>query len=86
MAKKPNLVEAFKVEPAELQPKPDPKPVAPPPEKKRHIGGYFSEADYKRIKYFCIENGMTTQELLTHGLNAVLQMHGHPPIAGKEKS
>lgn len=87
MPKKPNLAEAFKVDANELQPKPElavvePKPVsktdAP---KKKHIGGYFPLDVYTQMKILCAETGMTTQEILTKGLNAVFRMHDKPPIA-----
>ena len=87
MAKKPNLAEAFKVDENELQPKPDLQVVEPKPTeqkeppKKKHIGGYFSNDVYTQMKILCAETGMTTQEILTEGLNAVFRMHDKPPIA-----
>ena len=90
MAKKPNLVEAFSVDANELQPKPELQVVEPQPEpkptkqkasKKKHIGGYFSNDVYTQVKILGAETGMTTQEILTEGLNAVFRMHDKPPIA-----
>jgi hypothetical protein len=90
MAKKPNLAEAFSVDENELQPKSELQVVAPQPEtkpakkpspKKKHIGGYFSNAVYTQVKILGAETGMTTQEILTEGLNAVFRMHDKPPIA-----
>lgn len=88
MAKKPNLAEAFQVDPNELQPKPalqvvepQPKPSASVKTKKKHIGGYFSPAVYTQMKILAAETGMTTQDILTEGLNAVFRMHDKPPIA-----
>ena len=91
--KKPNLAEAFKVDANALQPKPElqvvepqpPQPETKPAEqkapKKKHIGGYFSNAVYTQVKILGAETGMTTQEILTEGLNAVFRMHDKPPIA-----
>jgi hypothetical protein len=88
--KKPNLAEAFKVDANELQPKPELQVVEPQPKtkpvkqkspKKKHIGGYFSNAVYTQVKILGAETGMTTQEILTEGLNAVFRMHDKPPIA-----
>ena len=87
MPKKPNLAEAFKVDENELQPKPELQVVeAQPPQteakpKKKHIGGYFSNDVYQQMKILCAEKNMTTQEILTEGLNAVFRMHDKPPIA-----
>ena len=90
MPKKPNLAEAFNVDENELQPKPELQVVEPQPEpkpakqkapKKKHIGGYFSNDVYTQMKILCAETGMTTQEILTEGLNAVFRMHDKPPIA-----
>lgn len=88
MAKKPNLAEAFQVDPNELQPKPElhvvepqPKPSASVKSKKKHIGGYFDTAVYTQMKILAAETGMTTQDILTEGLNAVFRMHDKPPIA-----
>ena len=90
MAKKPNLAEAFQVDPNELQPKPElqvqvvepqPKPAASVKSKKKHIGGYFDTAVYTQMKILAAETGMTTQDILTEGLNAVFRMHDKPPIA-----
>ena len=90
MAKKPNLAEAFSVDANELQPKPELQVVEPQPEtqpvkqkapQKRHIGGYFSNAVYTQVKILGAETGMTTQDILTEGLNAVFRMHDKPPIA-----
>lgn len=90
MAKKPNLAEAFKVDENELQPKPElqvvepkpqPKPTAKAAAKKKHIGGYFPPDVYQQMKILCAETGMTTQEILKEGLNAVFRMHDKPPIA-----
>ena len=88
MPKKPNLVETFKVNENELQPKPkievvaarSPTQTATKP-KKKHIGGYFSNDVYTQMKILCAEKDMTTQEILTEGLNAVFRMHDKPPIA-----
>ena len=89
-AKKPNLAEVFKVDANELQPKPElhvvaaePKSTEPSPvkAKKKHIGGYFTPEVYQQMKILCAETGMTTQEILTKGLNAVFRMHDKPPIA-----
>ena len=84
--KKPNLAEVFKVDPNELQPKPElqvvePKSTAKVEGKKKHIGGYFPPDVYQQMKILCAETGMTTQEILTEGLNAVFRMHDKPPIA-----
>jgi len=90
MAKKPNLAEAFKVDENELQPKPElqvvepqpkPKHTAKPKPKKKHIGGYFPPDVYTQLKILGAETGMTTQEMLAEGLNAVFRMHDKPPIA-----
>ena len=87
MPKKPNLAEAFSVDETELQPKPElqvleAKPTeAQPKQKKKHIGGYFSLDVYQQVKILCAETGMTTQDMLTEGLNAVFRMHDKPPIA-----
>ena len=86
MPKKPNLAEAFKVEANELQPKPELKVVAATSvEKKapakRHIGGYFTNDVYTQVKILGAETGMTTQEMLAAGLNALFRMHDKPPIA-----
>ena len=91
MPKKPNLAEAFNPE-NELQPKPkievvesrSPTEVSATPKKaakKKHIGGYFSNDVYTQMKILCAEKDMTTQEILTEGLNAVFRMHDKPPIA-----
>jgi len=87
-AKKPNLKEAFKVDENELQPKPElhvvepqPKPKPAAKAKKKHIGGYFPPDVYQQMKMLCAEKGMTTQEILAEGLNAVFRMHDKPPIA-----
>lgn len=89
--KKPNLAEAFKVDENELQPKPELHVVEPKPQpkstakaetsKKKHIGGYFPPHVYQQMKMLCAEKGMTTQEILKEGLNAVFRMHDKPPIA-----
>lgn len=87
MPKKPNLAETFKVDPNELQPKPELQVVEPQPTqteskpKKKHIGGYFPPDVYQQMKILCAETGMTTQEILTEGLNVVFRMHDKPPIA-----
>ena len=90
MAKKPNLAEAFSVDANELQPKPELHVVEPQPEpkpakqkarKKKHIGGYFSNDVYTQVKILGAETGMTTQDILAEGLNAVFRMHDKPPIA-----
>ena len=90
MPKKPNLAEAFSVDENELQPKPELQVVEPQPEtqpakqqgpKKKHIGGYFSAEVYTQMKILCAETGMTTQEVLAEGLNAVFRIHDKPPIA-----
>ena len=90
MAKKPNLAEAFSVDADALQPKPELQVVEPPPEtqpakkkapKKKHIGGYFSNDVYTQVKILGAETGMTTQDILKEGLNAVFRMHDKPPIA-----
>lgn len=86
MPKKPNLAEAFNVDENELQPKPElqvveHKPTAKAEAKKKHIGGYFPPDVYQQMKILCAETGMTTQEILTEGLNAVFRMHDKPPIA-----
>ena len=86
MPKKPNLAEAFNPE-NELQPKPELQVIEPKPTvqqeapKKKHIGGYFNNDVYTQMKILCAETGMTTQEILTEGLNAVFRMHDKPPIA-----
>ena len=91
MAKKKNLAEAFSVDANELQPKPELQVVEPPqPEpksakqkapQKKHIGGYFSNDVYTQVKILGAETGMTTQDILAEGLNAVFRMHDKPPIA-----
>ncbi len=86
MPKKANLAEAFKVDENELQPKPEleivePKPVEQKAPKKKHIGGYFSHEVYTQLKVLGAETGMTTQDMLAEGLNAVFRMHDKPPIA-----
>ena len=91
MPKKKNLAEAFSVDANELQPKPELQVVEPQPEaqpvkrketpKKKHIGGYFSNDVYIQMKILCAETGMTTQEVLAKGLNAIFRMHDKPPIA-----
>ena len=87
MPKKTNLAEAFQVDENELQPKSDlqvvnPEPIEPETKpKKKHIGGYFSNDVYTQVKILGAETGMTTQEILTEGLNAVFRMHDKPPIA-----
>lgn len=86
MPKKANLKEVFKVDENELQPKPELQVVEPQPKptakaKKKHIGGYFPPDVYQQMKILCAEEGMTTQEILTLGLNAVFRMHDKPPIA-----
>lgn len=90
MPKKPNLAEIFEVDKDELQPKPEivavetPNPTEPQPKpqkKKKHIGGYFSLDVYQQVKILCAETGMTTQDVLAAGINAVFRMHDKPPIA-----
>ena len=93
MRKKKNLAEAFSVDANELQPKPELHVVEPKPpqtetkpakqkaSKKKHIGGYFSNDVYTQVKILGAETGMTTQDILTEGLNAVFRMHDKPPIA-----
>ena len=90
MPKKPNLAEVFNVDPNELQPKPELQVVEPQPTeaakpkkepKKKHIGGYFSNEVYTQVKILGAETGMTTQEILREGLNAIFRMHDKPPIA-----
>ena len=88
MPKKPNLAEAFNVNENELQPKPDlqvveaaPTEKVSEPPKKKHIGGYFDNNVYTQMKVLCAETGMTTQDMLAEGLNAVFRMHDKPPIA-----
>ena len=91
MPKKPNLAEAFRVDETELQPKPELQVVEPPQTetkpakqkapKKKHIGGYFNLDVYTQLKVLGAETGMTTQDILAEGLNAVFRMHDKPPIA-----
>lgn len=90
MPKKANLKEVFKVDENELQPKPQlqvvepqpqPQPTAKKAAKKKHIGGYFSNDVYTQLKILGAETGMTTQDMLAEGLNAVFRMHDKPPIA-----
>lgn len=92
MPKKTNLAEAFKVDENELQPKPElqvvepnpptePKAAKPKAQKKKHIGGYFDLDVYTQLKVLGAETGMTTQDMLAEGLNAVFRMHDKPPIA-----
>ena len=87
MPKKPNLAEAFNVNESELQPKPELEVVetkttqAKETPKKKHIGGYFSNEVYTQVKILGAETGMTTQDILAAGLNAVFRMHDKPPIA-----
>lgn len=88
MPKKANLAEAFKVDENELQPKPELQVVEPKPDpgvskspKKKHIGGYFDNEVYTQLKILGAETGMTTQDMLAEGLNAVFRMHDKPPIA-----
>ena len=85
MPRKPNLAEAFNPG-DELQPKPNIEVVeAKPTEKdepqKKHIGGYFDPDVYTQMKIVCAELGITTQEFLKRGCNAVFEQHGKPPIA-----
>lgn len=54
--------------------------------RKRYIGGHFSEAVYRQMKYLTVEKDMTMQELLEDGINALFRMHEKPPIAGKDVS
>ena len=89
MPKKASLAETFKVDENDLQPKSNIEVVEPQPKstaeaetpKKKHIGGYFSNEVYTQVKILGAETGMTTQEILTQGLNAVFRMHDKPPIA-----
>ena len=91
MPKKTNLAEAFRVDENELQPKPEivavESTVSPTPTesvskpKKKHIGGYFPLDVYKQMKILGAEHGMTTQDILTEGLNAVFRLYDKPPIA-----
>ena len=94
MPKKANLAEAFKVDANELQPKPkleivepeptEPKPaakVSKPKKKKKHVGGYFDLDVYTQLKVLGAEQGMTTQQMLAAGINALFRMHDKPPIA-----
>ena len=88
MPKKPSLAETFKLDPNELQPKPERQAVAPKQKKKKvstptkkHIGGYFELDVYTQLKVLGAETGMTTQDILAEGLNAVFRMHDKPPIA-----
>lgn len=90
MPKKTKLAEAFNLDENVLQPKPElqvvetqpePKPAKQQASKKKHIGGYFSNEVYTQVKILGAETGMTTQEILTEGLNAVFRMHDKPPIA-----
>lgn len=72
------------VEPEPTETKPTgkkPKATGQDKPKKKHIGGYFPPDVYKQMKILCAEKGMTTQEILTEGLNAVFRMHDKPPIA-----
>lgn len=86
MSKKPNLAETFKVDENELQPKQvtvlHPKTANKETKpKKKHIGGYFNEDVYRQVKIIGAEKGLTTQDILAEGLNAVFRMHDKPPIA-----
>lgn len=86
MPKKTNLAEAFKVDANQLQPKTEiestePKPTPKDKPKKKHIGGYFHLDVYTQLKVLGAEKGMTTQEMLATGLNALFRMHDKPPIA-----
>ncbi|MCY3744513.1 MAG: hypothetical protein OXH00_26145 [Candidatus Poribacteria bacterium] len=86
MPKKTNLADAFKVDENALQPKPELQVVEPQPKptakaKKKHIGGYFPPDVYQQLKVLGAETGMTTQDILAEGLNAVFRMHDKPPIA-----
>lgn len=86
MPKKANLAEVFNVDENELQPKPEleivePKPIEKTKSKKKHIGGYFDNDVYTQLKILGAETGMTTQDMLAEGLNAVFRMHDKPPIA-----
>ena len=88
MPKKANLAEAFNVDENELQPKPELQVVARKSTqtevskpKKKHIGGYFDLDVYTQLKVLGAEKGMTTQDMLAEGLNAVFRMHDKPPIA-----
>lgn len=88
MAKKTNLADAFKIDDNELQPKPELQVVEPKPvekvsksPKKKHIGGYFDNDVYTQLKILGAETGMTTQDILAEGLNAVFRLHDKPPIA-----
>ena len=94
MPKKANLAEAFKVDANELQPKPkleivgSPEPVEKSKPaakvskpKKKHVGGYFDLDVYTQLKVLGAEQGMTTQQMLAAGINALFRMHDKPPIA-----
>ena len=87
MPKKADLREVFNVDENEMQPKPELEVIETEsaektePKKKKHIGGYFSNDVYTQMKILCAETGMTTQEVLAKGLNAIFQLHDKPPIA-----
>lgn len=94
MPKKTNLAEAFKVDENELQPNPELQVVESPKQvsekvskkvskspKKKHIGGYFNNDVYTQLKILGAETGMTTQDILAEGLNAVFRLYDKPPIA-----
>lgn len=88
MPKKTNLAEAFRVDANELQPKPESVAIESPTPtesvskpKKKHVGGYFPLDVYKQMKILGAEHGMTTQDILTEGLNAVFRLYDKPPIA-----
>ena len=92
MPKKTNLAETFKVDAAELQPKPElavvesqPQPKVQPQQKpkQRHIGGYFDERVYQQWKFLAIEKGMTSQAMLEEAFDLWFQINDKPAIAKK---
>lgn len=88
-ALKRNLKERVEASEAQILHQPQKRTVEETPtetSRKRYIGGHFSEAVYRQMKYLTIEKDMTMQELLTDGINALFCMHEKPPIAGKEES
>ena len=80
---KVNLAETFKVDTEALVEEPEQTVMEPDveSEKKRHIGGHFSEDVYRQMKVLAAEKGMTTQKFLEEAFNAYFVLNDKPPIA-----
>ena len=76
---KVNLAETFKVDTNALVEEPELTVVES--EKKRHIGGHFSEDVYRQMKVLAAEKGLTTQKFLEEAFNAYFVLNDKPPIA-----